>query len=952
MRTRLIAFFIPVCCCLFQFICKGQVLKQFTVRDKLPSNTVYHTYCDSKGYMWFCTDKGVARFDGWQFTRFSGADGLGGNEVFNMFEDKAGRLWMFTYNGEPTYYYKGKFYNSENDKLLSRLPVLPYINAMYDDGDAIYIGYINGSILRVKQGAISWVCRVRQGSDMLQAFVKIKDCVVAVSAYSYTYIKDGHIVDRRNVEDNRSFSHRKNLITSSGDGIRMIDTAGNVSISVQYGFNYFNLLNLYRDDSGNLFVCARNGLTVINPATGRVNKLLDDITVSSIRQDLYRNYWITTLDNGIYYLNGGLLNAGKINTPASYQLINTNNTAFIQNGNRYGYLSDEHKLPAIRHIVTLNNHSNVPVYVDSNKFVYYSFNHKQGTNVYYRHTGKHEDISEIPQPKYVFKWMSDTLLFVSGNTIHKACLAPGDNYITPVLTTGARILKVCFSGYDKKMYYVNSGKLLCFDPATNNTRLVDSLRQNVTIESMCSVSSLLLLSDSRKKIHVYDLKNTSRKYSVSSNYIIYSIEQVDKQYLLYTDMGYMIGEITGRFPGFVLLHSIEYPLHHTDIQFLQVRGDYVSGRIDGHLVYFFKILLNRELNTPQLYVERVEINGRKYADSSITLKNITECNAKIYLSTVTASDDTRYRYRIQNDEKWSDWYYTSSPNLEILLSKAGQYRLEICALSVNNTPSTPIYLVLDIHPPFVYSDAFYVLLALLTVASAILFTRLYIRKKKKMFHDKLKHIQLEHKAINTLLNPHFIFNVVNNIQDLINNGSKEAANDYLVTMSKLIRQNIENLQFNLIPIENELELITNYVRLQNLRFNNRIQLNVEHDTEDMKDVYLPPLLLHTFVENAIIHGFGKEQVHLNIDVVIRLTVNDYLSVKITDNGVGLKYSADKHRAKDKTSMGIDFNRQRLQRLSEFYKVGHQLDISDRADGNNGTEVSIVLYARFARLIRP
>lgn len=952
MHIRLTAFLIPVFCCLLQCVCKGQVLKQFTVRDKLPSNTVYHTYCDSKGYMWFCTDKGVARFDGWQFTRFSGADGLAGNEVFNMFEDRAGRLWMFTYNGEPTYYYNGKFYNSENDRLLSRLPVLPYVNAMYDDGNALYIGYINGSILRVRRGAISWIYRVKQGSEMLQAFVKIKDSVVAVSAYSYTYIRNGQVVSRRWVEDNRSFSYRNNLITSSGDGIRMIDTTGNVTISVQYNFNYFNLLNLYRDDSGNLFVCARNGLTVINPATGKINKFLDDITVSSIRQDLYRNYWITTLDNGIYYLNGGLLNAGKINAPESYQLMNVNNTAFIQNGNRYGYLSNENELPVIRHIVTLNSHSNVPVFVDSNKFVYYSFTHRQGTKIYYRHTGKDEDISEIPQPKYVFKWMNDTLIFVSGNTIHKASLASGNNHIIPILSSETRILKICFSDYDKKVYYVTAGKLMCFDPVTNKIHQVARIRQNVTVESMCSVSSLLFLSDSRKKLHVYDLKNVNRKYSVSSDYIIYSIEQIDNQYLLYTDMGYMIGKVTGRFPGFVSLHAIEYPLHHTDIQFLQVRGDYVSGRIDGHLVYFSKTLLNKELNTPQLYIERVEINGRKYSDSNITLNNITECNAKIYLGAVTASDDTRYRYRIQKDEKWSDWYYTSSPNLEILLSKAGLYRLEMCAMSINNTTSTPLYLVLDIHPPFIYSTTFYVLLGLLTVASAILLTRVYIRKKKKMFHDKLKHIQLEHKAINTLLNPHFIFNVVNNIQDLINSGSKEAANDYLVTMSKLIRQNIENLQFNLIPIENELELIANYVRLQNLRFNNRILLNVDRDMEGMGDVYLPPLLLHTFIENAIIHGFNKEQDRLNIDVVIRLTVNDYLSVKITDNGVGLKNSADKYKPKDKTSMGIDFNKQRLQRISEFYKVGYKLEISDRPDGNRGAEVSIVLYARFARLIQP
>ena len=928
------------------------ILKHYTTSDKLISNTVYHTFCDSKGYMWFCTDKGLSRFDGRAFKNFSGSDGLGGNDVFNMYEDQMGRLWLFTFNGEPSYYYKGKFYNSDNDDLLSKLPVLSYINAMYEDGNSIYIGYLNGTIIKIAQGKIKWVRKCAGSPDLLQAFVKMGDSLIAVSSETYIYLKDDHVVKVKKVKTNKSFAYSDNLITSTHAGITMLDNRENTTAYAQYDFDYFNLLNFYADDNDNLFVCARNGLTIINNTTGKVIKLLHNIAVSSVRQDSYKNYWITTLNNGVYYLSEGLLNAQKILHDPSFQLISSNNAIFIQSGNRYSYFSDEKSPPEVRHLVTLDNHSNIPSYLDDNKFIYTSFWGKPGVIVYYRHTGKYEDISKVSQPKYVFPWIKDTLIFVTGDIIYKASFAPAANGVMPAVISDTRILKVCFPEYDKKIYYATSKKLSCFNPVTNTVTTIDSFKENVMIESMWSVSSLLVLCDSRKKIRVYDLMNGYRKYHAYSDYIIYSGEKISDKYLLHTDKGYVTAHIAGDYPGLIEFRALEYPLQQLDVQFLNIRGDNVLAKIDGQLLFFDKALLNKHLYAPRLYIEKSDINGRRYTSSYVQLENITECNVRIYLNAVSASDDVRYRYRIQKGGDWSDWYNSITPYLEILLSEAGLYKLEICAVSINDMVSAPVFLTLDIHPPFFYSNSFYLLSGLLLIAIVIYSVRLYIRQKKKLFQNKLKHLQLEHRAINSLLNPHFIFNVVNNIQDLINNGSKESANNYLVTMSKMIRQNIENLSFNLIPIENELELIKNYIHLQNLRFSNSILLTINHDIENSSDIFLPPLLLHNFIENAIVHGFKKGQEGFKIDVVIRLTVNDYLSVKITDNGIGLQTPSGEHGTKDKTSMGIDFNRQRLQRISEFYNVGFKLEIGNRADGMQGAEVNIVLYARIARLIQP
>jgi LytS/YehU family sensor histidine kinase len=179
----------------------------------------------------------------------------------------------------------------------------------------------------------------------------------------------------------------------------------------------------------------------------------------------------------------------------------------------------------------------------------------------------------------------------------------------------------------------------------------------------------------------------------------------------------------------------------------------------------------------------------------------------------------------------------------------------------------------------------------------------------------------------------------------VNENEPDAANNYLVILSKLIRQNIENLQFSYISIAKELSLIRNYILLQNLRYDNKINLIINDSIPDSKKYSVPPLLIHTFVENSVVHGLKKGVIDFTITIDLK-TENDYLYILVTDNGVGLRPKKHDSALADKTSLGIDFMRKRLSRLSAFYKVTFSLDISNLSGpGKRGTQVSIVLYAK-------
>jgi ligand-binding sensor domain-containing protein len=84
-------------------------IHQYTTNDGLPSNTVYYVYQDSKKFIWFATDAGVARFDGTTFTNYRKKDGLISNKVIRIKEDSYGRVWFFNYDGSLNYFYHNHF---------------------------------------------------------------------------------------------------------------------------------------------------------------------------------------------------------------------------------------------------------------------------------------------------------------------------------------------------------------------------------------------------------------------------------------------------------------------------------------------------------------------------------------------------------------------------------------------------------------------------------------------------------------------------------------------------------------------------------------------------------------------------------------------------------------------------------------------------------------------------
>ena len=91
----------------------------YSAEDGLPSSEVYDVIQDDEGYMWFATDRGVARFDGYEFEVFTVENGLVDNVVFNFFKDEVGRIWFLSYSAKLAYWYEGKIHKHPYNDILT-----------------------------------------------------------------------------------------------------------------------------------------------------------------------------------------------------------------------------------------------------------------------------------------------------------------------------------------------------------------------------------------------------------------------------------------------------------------------------------------------------------------------------------------------------------------------------------------------------------------------------------------------------------------------------------------------------------------------------------------------------------------------------------------------------------------------------------------------------------------
>jgi LytS/YehU family sensor histidine kinase len=201
-------------------------------------------------------------------------------------------------------------------------------------------------------------------------------------------------------------------------------------------------------------------------------------------------------------------------------------------------------------------------------------------------------------------------------------------------------------------------------------------------------------------------------------------------------------------------------------------------------------------------------------------------------------------------------------------------------------------------------------------------------------------------ALKSQMNPHFIFNALNNIQSYIWFNSKKEASLYLGKFSELMRKVLDNSSRDIVSLGAEMELISLYLDLEKSRFGEHFIASVRIDPAiNIEEIEIPPMLIQPYVENSIKHGLLHLEGEKHLLIEIRASaIEGFTDVLVIDNGIGRQksYEMNKSRA-NHHSFATKANERRVELYNHRFHRNLQVEIFDNIDNKGlpkGTTVVI------------
>lgn len=304
----------------------------------------------------------------------------------------------------------------------------------------------------------------------------------------------------------------------------------------------------------------------------------------------------------------------------------------------------------------------------------------------------------------------------------------------------------------------------------------------------------------------------------------------------------------------------------------QLPSHLIKMRVDNNYINLAKTYIElNELDTAKKYMDSIFFLGLKNVDY-INQKGALKTNLEILykkregLEEVIGQLDSIYAYQEKN--------YGNRINSELEALKKSLNNENILEKAKKKTEIQSLK----------YERNQYILAALLLLAIVIGVLVLNFFKQRK-FKIEQQNFLLHQRLLRSQMNPHFTFNSLSLIKNSIEEDSQQSIK-YIQKFSRLLRTIFENSTKDYVPLEDELQSLQDYIELQQFRFPERFNFLIENSIEIEDEIFIPPMLLQPFVENAIIHGFGKNEIKGNL--VIQLSFNEkYISCVIDDDGIGI-----------------------------------------------------------------
>ena len=930
---------------------------RYDTRDGLGGSVVYDAVQDKQGFMWFATENGLSRFDGKNFKTFTTKDGLPDNEIIKLFVDSRGRLWIMPFKPSVCYYYKGKIYNRTNDTLLSKINLFTYAFDMAEDkwgnifvaephawhkifknrtvksvstsnnfdidvfavgtkrngqveilvADYNELGYPSYSIYRDSEriqftDTIKW--------SQIQTSMVNPDYLIISNGHSskLSFFKNKDKVMSTDIPENSvsiSYINESKIVINTRTGIKFFDPK-TMTFS-HLVFKYLGFTSAFEDKENNLWLTTSGSGVLMVPSLQFKNYLVSDekkdqevTALSIIGNTLYAAGWDTTL--------------WKVNLG---DLMLTSQTDTSHQGAK---------------VIAIFPLQNKPIVVNTEYYQNpFKPGERMGISLKSASVGKSGVLFAAHNCTWLCNWSGkDTIV----GTKRSTCAVEKDsgfyigtlNGLTHLSYDGktvdlgqafpvlrSRIVNLAISDKDILWITTKGDGVAAY---TDNKLLFHITAADGLTSDNCTslyLDSTTIWVGTDKGLNRIDLSATGYKISrfsmsdgLPSN-MINAIATIRNKVFVGTPMGLTYFEADK-----ISQHSV------CD---LQLTGIYLANK------YWTYDSSNFSLPHKN--------NDIRFEFSGISFKSAGEM---------------KYQYRVLGLQP--EWRTTTDEQLSFPSLSSGKYSLQLRAINKYGVASEVKEVSFTIEKLLREKTWFRLLILFLIIDTIWLFFRYRIgnvrRKAKEQAILNHRIADLEQKALRSQMNPHFIFNSLNSIQQYVAERDITGANNFITDFSRLIRMTLDLSTNTVINMADEVDYITTYLKVEKTRLENKFDYSINIDsTLNLHDIYVPPLLLQPYVENSIRHGikYKKDSNGLiNIGVQRKETA---ILVSVEDNGIG-REAAQQYKTKfhiQYQSKGMSINNDRIDILNIYNDKKIRVFIHDLYDEHRqaiGTRVELYL----------
>lgn len=963
-----------------QNVCYAQKyhFEQIGTDEGLPSNDIYFAHEDTKGYLWFGSDKGLVRYNGQEFKILTTENGLHSNAVFGITEDNDERLWLATFTSKIQYFWKGKVNNynyiTQPPELKQYLKFpLVYMNSearrafmdngqqgnwmLESSGDTVF-SLASSHLLNDPNNLLNGLhCElvVVDGENVPFRRVSAPKLIQEPSIQ----VKGKRLIlDLPFVEDNwlqLSFYnlYDKKIIGIDGHGNYVLFNHDEV---ISYGnIGIKGLSNVYEDDANNFFFGCKDGVFIFNQENlkEKPRHILKGNYITQTLKDREGNYWFTSIGKGVFKLSS--LEFKVLNSPAVIHFEKKKNKlwistlegeiGFMDTLNSYNFYYQDHRTGFDKYPFLVNE-NNLSLFLPGARILKKDFSVVKNQLTDKGHTA-YKSIAKYQ--KQIYAAHTDGIYIFDSNgklretfnstlmqTYFQANSKVEFNQRTYSLLVDKNKLWI---GTESGLYYYQGDSFIkVIGPKINIQVRITSIIHLDEEHLLIGTNGLGLYILNKE---TFETKRISVSDGLSSN-LINCIYKDGKQIYIGGNKGLNIVKLGKDFEVLETnIVNLRNGLNSNLINDITSFNNQIWLATEKGLIYFQSKNIRKNKVPPPIYFHKattkeatIEENEGLYTFSPSTREVNIEFNAVSYRS----GKDMQYKYILEGYEE--DTFYLSTNQVQFSKLEPGEYKFHVWARNEHNIWSiTPAEFSFQISPYYYETIWFKVFLMALIVILAYYVFRQIVRNKKKALVNKLQTVELRQKALTAMMSPHFIHNSLSAIQNLINKGNVKESNEYLSKFALLVRQNLNAVKKGHIILEEEIERLELYLSLEKLRFGDKLNFKINlKENFDIEGIEIPSMIVQPFVENAIWHGIlpkGEGELVLNITQIS----SRKFQIEIIDDGVGLTQTLNKKNTHNSLSTSI--TQERLRLLTVETGKEHRMEVMSN-DKNLGTKVIICL----------